>query len=32
MNIPTALDDLLAMVPGSLAAGLVNPSPPQPAK
>ena len=27
-----ALDDLLAIVPGSLAAGLVNPSPPQPAK
>ena len=26
------LDDLLVMVPGSLAAGLVNPSPPQPAK
>jgi NAD(P)-dependent dehydrogenase (short-subunit alcohol dehydrogenase family) len=26
------LDDLLAIVPGSLAAGLVNPSPPQPAK
>jgi hypothetical protein len=26
------LDDLLAIVPGSLAAGLVNPSPPQTAK
>ncbi len=27
-----SLDDLLAIVPGSLAAGLVNPSPPQAAK
>jgi NAD(P)-dependent dehydrogenase (short-subunit alcohol dehydrogenase family) len=26
------LDDLIAIVPGTLAAGLVNPSPPQPSK
>jgi len=26
------LDDLMAVVPGGLTAGLVNPSPPQPPK
>ena len=31
-NITGTLDELSAIVPGTLAAGLVNPAPPQPPK